>query len=526
VPTSVIPNGVEHWPWIDRIGIVLFDATLSAILFFSLVVLAMLACRQPARRILIARVALLASLAIIPMIGLESLPRLDVVDLLIDNAVVPRSLLITASPAESTLAAPGIPGIHGSARRVVDSLLPRNPTTLRWLERGLVLVYLSGLGTGLAWLLLGFGGVRWLIRKSREPSPATLLTFDQVVSDGPGTTRRPAVRVSSRVQHPVVVGLLRPTVLIPEPLDSPSADRGPLRLSFLHELAHIARSDHWFGTVASLAQSVWFLLPHTWWLRSQLLIDQEFLADCSAASRYGTSSEYASSLLSMASGTGPNLVKATGDSALPSGLPAKIGVPSALFQRMLMLLHCPFHIEARTPRLWSWTLRLSIIACSILAACLVIRWPHVGAVESVAKSALFPRPPRFRLANFEIAPLSFSPGGRSIAFTLPVLLPVTFDLEVELFSSPSDLPRIRIDGHPLKSPATLPEDPHEDSVSRSPDAKSWHRIHVHRDREHVTIQVDGETASFDSSSEPTTESITIEPGTNGIAEFRDLTVSW
>ncbi len=110
-----------------------------------------------------------------------------------------------------------------------------------------------------------------------------------------------------------------PTILIPEPLDLPSDDPEPLRLSFLHELAHIARSDHWFGTVASLAQTVWFLLPHTWWLRSQLLIDQEFLADCSAASRYGTSSGYASSLLSMASRPGQLPAEVAGGPAAALG---------------------------------------------------------------------------------------------------------------------------------------------------------------------------------------------------------------
>jgi len=148
-----MPKGAEHWFWIDRISIVLFDATLSAILFFSLVLLAMLACRQPARRIVIARVALLASLAIIPLIGMEPLPRFDVVDILLESEVLPRSLLISLAPGEPAVSPGGIPGIPVSARRISDALLPRSPESLRWLERGLVLVYLSGVGAGLAWLL-------------------------------------------------------------------------------------------------------------------------------------------------------------------------------------------------------------------------------------------------------------------------------------------------------------------------------------------------------------------------------------
>ena len=477
-----MPKGPEPWFWIDRIGTLLFDATLSATLFFSVVLLAMLACRQPARRILIARVALVASLAIIPLIAFGSLPRLDVLDMLLESDLVPRSLIIAPAPGEPALSPGDIPEIHLPVGRASNARLPLGPGTLRWLERGLVVVYLSGMGTGLAWLLLGFGGVHWLIRHSREPSPAARQVYDPIIAGGPFATTGPAVRVSGRVQHPVVVGLLRPTILIPEPLDLPSNDQEPLRLSFLHELAHIARSDHWFGTVASLAQTVWFLLPHTWWLRSQLQIDQEFLADSSAAGRYGTSSHYASSLLSIASRPGPQPEVGAGATGPPwAESPGKIGVPSALFQRMLMLLHCPFPIEARTPRLWSWSLKLAIVGASVFTACLIIRWPNAGAVESGLKAGPISTPPRFHVAQFVAEPLPSSPGGRSIAYVMPVPLPRTFDLDVEVCANLTDLPQIRIAGYPLKSVGPLTADPSPTPASRSPDEKPWHRIHVHRD---------------------------------------------
>ena len=156
------------------------------------------------------------------------------------------------------------------------------------------------MGTGIAWLLLGFWGVRWLIRHSRAPSAAATEIFDRLLADGVHRRSRPALRVTSRVQHPVVVGFFHPTILIPPVLDEPGGDPELLRLSLLHEIAHADQWDPWFGTIASLAQTVWFFLPQIWWLRSQLLIDQEFLADRAAALRYGTSSGYASSLLSLA----------------------------------------------------------------------------------------------------------------------------------------------------------------------------------------------------------------------------------
>ena len=187
-----------------------------------------------------------------------------------------------------------------------------------------------------------------------------------------------ALRVNSRLPHPVVTGLLRPTILIPEALDRADADPEPLRLSLLHEIAHAERSDHWFSTLASIAQTIWFFLPHLWWIRSRLLIDQEFLADRAAADRYGTSSEYASSLLSLAALNGPDAGEPLDERPANAPQSGTIGVQSPLFQRMLMLLHCPYPVESRTPRLWSWTSRVAVIGASIAAACLVIRWPQAS----------------------------------------------------------------------------------------------------------------------------------------------------
>ena len=82
------------WVWLDRAGPILFDATLSTALFLSLVVLAMLVCRQPTRRLLIARVALFASLAMIPLVALVPLPRLDLLDALVQSELLPNSLIL------------------------------------------------------------------------------------------------------------------------------------------------------------------------------------------------------------------------------------------------------------------------------------------------------------------------------------------------------------------------------------------------------------------------------------------------
>ena len=154
---------------------------------------------------------------------------------------------------------------------------------------------------------------------------------------------RPALACHAARAAPSRCRVLPPDDPDPTVFDEPGGDPELLRLSLLHEIAHADRWDPWFGTIASLAQTVWFFLPQIWWLRSQLLIDQEFLADRSAALRYGTSSGYAASLLSLAEARpSPAADPRPSEPEYESGPPEANGeVRSPLSQRMLMLLVLP-----------------------------------------------------------------------------------------------------------------------------------------------------------------------------------------
>ena len=268
--------------------------------------------------------------------------------------------------------------------------------------------------------------------------------------------------------------------MIPPSYDEPGAGVQPLTLSLLHEIAHAEQSDPWFGMVANLAQTVWFLLPPVWWIRSRLLMDQEFLADRRAALRYGTSSGYAASLLLLAESQFDEAAASRLDSSgpvWPSGQETDAGSP--LFQRMLMLLHCPFRVEPRVSRTWSWGVRLSVIAVSIAAASVTMHWP--GAATNWRGQAdemeLASQP--FQVADFVAEPMVFLPGGRALPYIMPVSLPSHFELTVEILSNVTELAKVYIAGHPL---ASLPLQPLISDLSAdSPDhGDSWHQVRLER----------------------------------------------
>jgi len=510
------------WVLIDRLGLILFDATLSTAVFLSLMILAMLACRQPARRLFIARVAFCASLAMLPLIAFAPLPRLDLVQILTRSKIVPVSFGEIAPPTHGD---PLQSAAAGVARPwpIIDDL--HASRVGNWLVRGLTLLDLAGVGTGFALLILGLWGVHWLLRQSQEPNAQIRALYERLQAGGSQILTRTDLRVSGRLRRPAVVGLFQPTILIPASFDADLGDLEQLRLSLLHEMAHVEQRDHWHGAVANLAQTAWFLLPQVWWLRSQLRIDQEFLADRFAASRFGSSSGYAASLLLLAARrpeSRPNSRSREPASIGPGKSRAEMRSP--LFQRLLMLLHCPHRIETRAPRLWSWGLRVTVIALWLVAACVCIRWPDAEAIEPRSGGLAVKRQP-FRVADFVAEPHVFSPAERALAYVMPVILPTRFDLKVEVLATRADLSRARIAGHLLGLPRWA--DSRTTRAESEPGQReSWHQVRLVRDGQDLQLWVDAQSLPVTMKPELTTESLTIEPGPGRSVRFRNLVVDW
>ena len=65
------------WVGLDWFGQILVDATLATAILLSLVILLMLLCQQPSRRIVLAQAAIVLALLMFPLIATNPLPRLN-----------------------------------------------------------------------------------------------------------------------------------------------------------------------------------------------------------------------------------------------------------------------------------------------------------------------------------------------------------------------------------------------------------------------------------------------------------------
>src|SRR5262249_52462629 len=131
--------------WLDRLGALLVDATLGTLALLVVATIAMVGCRQPSRRVILARGAILGSLAMIALDSARPLPRLDLVGQL--QRIAPPNAHCSA---EEPFPRPRRTGV---VRRGVRSRLE--------VERG------SG-GCGVA---VGEEGIDRLVRRRRHDGP-------------------------------------------------------------------------------------------------------------------------------------------------------------------------------------------------------------------------------------------------------------------------------------------------------------------------------------------------------------------
>lgn len=161
----------------------------------------------------------------------------------------------------------------------------------------LVAGWSAGVVIGGLKLLAGFIGVQWVRRHGVEQVPLRLQKLFDELCEEFDLAGRASLRISNRILSPMVVGWLRPLVLVPA-----SAWLGlsqeELRLILAHELAHIRRWDYLVNLLQQVVVTILFYHPIVHWLSRVLSEEREMCCDemvvgCSEAKRLA----YAKALL-------------------------------------------------------------------------------------------------------------------------------------------------------------------------------------------------------------------------------------
>ncbi|HUU22129.1 MAG TPA: M56 family metallopeptidase, partial [Phycisphaerae bacterium] len=143
-------------------------------------------------------------------------------------------------------------------------------------------------------LLLGLAGTyRW--RRRVDPLPGRLAEVVAALSERMGLAGFARVLASRVAVQPIVVGYLRPMVLLPAAMLT-NLPPEMLEAVIAHELAHIRRLDMWVNLFQRVMETVLFYHPAVWWLSGRLRGERELCCDELAVAATGGRLTYASAL--------------------------------------------------------------------------------------------------------------------------------------------------------------------------------------------------------------------------------------
>ncbi len=90
--------------------------------------------------------------------------------------------------------------------------------------------------------------------------------------------RQVKLLISQYVQVPVMIGFLKPVILVPVALfNNLSAEQ--LEAILLHELAHIKRNDYILNIFQSIVETTLFFNPFVWWISKYIRLEREHCCD-------------------------------------------------------------------------------------------------------------------------------------------------------------------------------------------------------------------------------------------------------
>lgn len=112
-------------------------------------------------------------------------------------------------------------------------------------------------------------------------------------------TRRVALAVCDRVAQPVLVGIVRPLILLP-PVALTGWSPDELEMVLLHELAHVRRWDNLINLAQRVIESLLFFQPAVWIASTWVRRDREECCDAVVVTRTREPKQYAELLVSLA----------------------------------------------------------------------------------------------------------------------------------------------------------------------------------------------------------------------------------
>jgi beta-lactamase regulating signal transducer with metallopeptidase domain len=179
---------------------------------------------------------------------------------------------------------------------------------------------------------------------------------------------------SNLIETPIVVGWLKPVILVPASVFLQIGTR-ELETIIAHELVHIRRADAFVNFAQNFAEVVFFYHPCVWWISREIRQEREFAADAAVLEIFENSRiVYANALANL------EAIRARANQTLPRFVTAANG--GNLMQRIRKILQKNTEIK-RSASAWSAGLAFAFISAVLLA---VLSFNQTSVVNAQKKT--------------------------------------------------------------------------------------------------------------------------------------------
>src|SRR5215207_5678133 len=179
--------------------------------------------------------------------------------------------------------------------------LDRAISILQRITPSIVLAWLIGVGVSSIRLWRSWRVVQSIRHSGEHTGSASLQKCFTALCHRLGARPATKLLVSAAVRVPMVVGWLKPLVLIPGSILS-GLSPAQVEAILAHELAHIRRNDYLVNLLQNAIETVFFYHPAIWWISAQIRKEREHCCDDIASGATGGALHYVSALAALEQG--------------------------------------------------------------------------------------------------------------------------------------------------------------------------------------------------------------------------------
>jgi beta-lactamase regulating signal transducer with metallopeptidase domain len=160
-------------------------------------------------------------------------------------------------------------------------------------------VWLVGSPATLLFLALGLAGAGRLRRQSQLLVTGEIADAARRLATVMRVSRHVTVAVCDRVVAPMLLGILRPLILLP-PAVLAGHSATQIEMILIHELAHVRRFDNFVNLVQRVIEALLFFHPAVWLVSRWVRLEREHCCDAVVLAHTGDPQTYAETLAALA----------------------------------------------------------------------------------------------------------------------------------------------------------------------------------------------------------------------------------